>query len=52
MSYGKTTVYCVVCKKKRLMYGWLPMALAIWKQDEGLECCNQQTIIVDQEEEE
>lgn len=51
MSYGKTTVFCVKCEKKRDMYGWLPIARQIWHQDEGLECCNQQTVIINQEEE-
>ena len=51
MSYGTTTVHCGVCKKKRAMYGWLPMAWSIWNLNEGLECCDQQTDIVKQVEE-
>lgn len=34
------------------MRGWLPMAWTIWNANEGLECCGQQTYIIDQEEEE
>ncbi len=52
MSYGVTTVHCGVCKKKRQMYGWLPIAWTIWNADEGLECCGQQTDIINQEEQE
>ena len=52
MSYGITTVFCVKCEKKKTMFGWLPIARQIWHQDEGLECCNQQTVIISQEEDE
>ena len=51
-GYGTTTVFCVRCEKKRKMYGWLPTARQIWHLDEGLECCNNQTVIIKQEEEE
>ena len=50
MSWGNTTVLCTICKENRTMYGWLPMAWTIWNLQEGLECCHQQTIIVNQEE--
>ena len=52
MGYGITTVFCVKCEKKNSMYGFLPIARQIWHQDEGLVCCNQQTVIISQEEEE
>lgn len=52
MSYGITTVECIDCKKIKKMYGWLPIALQIWNQDEGLLCCDQQTQIINQEEKE
>ena len=47
--FGYTTVQCGICKKERIMHGWLPMAWTIWNLDEGLECCGQQTDIVHQE---
>ena len=50
MSWGVTTVICGVCKKKSAMYGWMPMAWTIWNEDEGLECCKQQTDIIGQVE--
>jgi hypothetical protein len=34
------------------MYGFLPMARAIWRLDEGLECCGVQTSIIEQERDE
>lgn len=49
IGYGETTTFCVKCEKKRIMYGYLPTARQIWHLDEGLECCNQQTIIIHQE---
>ena len=49
MSWGVTTVRCGICKKKRNMSGWLPTAWTIWNLNEGLECCNQQTDIINQE---
>ena len=52
MSYGITAVECTDCKKIKKMYGWLPIALQIWNQDEGLLCCDQQTQIINQEEKE
>jgi hypothetical protein len=51
-GYGTTTVFCLKCEKTRKMYGFLPMARHIWHLDEGLDCCNQQTVITKQEEEE
>lgn len=49
MNYGTTTVICSVCWKKRKMFGWLPTAVTIWNLNEGLECCDQQTAIIEQE---
>jgi hypothetical protein len=51
-GYGTTTVKCYFCNKERKMYGYLPIARQIWHQNEGLECCNAQTWIIEQEEEE
>ena len=48
MSYGLTTVQCMKCGDKNSMFGFMPMALVIWHSDEGLECCGQQTVIVNQ----
>ncbi len=50
MGYGITKLQCMVCEKRRTFYGWLPFADQIWLQNEGLECCNQQTHIIGQEE--
>ena len=36
------------CGDKNSMFGFMPMALVIWHSDEGLECCSQQTMIVEQ----
>ena len=48
---GITTVQCMICKKKFHLLGYLATANEIWLRDEGLECCNQQTHIIKQEEE-
>jgi len=50
-GYGTTTVFCLKCEQTSKMYGWLPTARQIWYLNEGLECCNQQTEIIDQTEE-
>ena len=50
MSWGTTVVQCMICKKQHQFYGWLPTADMIWYQNEGLECCDQQTHIVAQAE--
>ena len=50
MAYGITHVFCTKCETSRKMYGWLPTAREIWHRDEGLECCNYQTIIISQTE--
>ncbi len=47
-GYGITTTFCDECKKKRTMYGFLPIARQIWHQNEGLLCCGIQTVIIDQ----
>lgn len=48
LSYGLTTVQCMKCGDKNRMFGFMPMALVIWHSDEGLECCGQQTMIIEQ----
>ena len=48
MSYGRTTVYCIMCERKLYMHGWLPFARQIWANDEGLICCYRQTVIIAQ----
>jgi len=51
-GYGTTTVFCLKCEQTSKMYGWLPTARQIWYLNEGLECCNQQTEIIEQIEKE
>jgi hypothetical protein len=51
-GYGTTTVKCYICTKERKMYGYLATARQIWYQNEGLDCCNVQTWIIEQVEEE
>jgi len=51
-GYGTTTVFCLECEQTSKMYGYLPIARQIWRLNEGLECCNQQTEIIEQTEEE
>jgi len=52
MAYGITIVFCVRCENKKAMFGWMPTAREIWHRDEGLECCNIQTVIISQKESE
>ena len=51
-GYGTTTVKCYICNKERKMYGFLAIARQIWMQNEGLDCCDLQTWIIEQVEEE
>ena len=48
MSYGYTTVQCMKCGDKNKMFGFMPTAQMIWYSNEGLMCCEQQTMIIDQ----
>jgi len=50
-GYGTTTVFCLNCEQTSKMYGYLPIARQIWHLNEGMLCCNQQTVIIKQEEE-
>ena len=48
LSYGLTTVQCMKCGDKNKMFGFMPTAQMIWYSNEGLMCCGQQTMIIEQ----